>query len=305
MMKMDADIVVMTTPDLEKFYIKRSLVKKDVEYIFVPHDAMSIHLCFREGALDAFDTVFCAGPHVVSEVRETEKVYGLPPKTLVEFGYPLQAKLIKSYEEMNAEGSSEKKIKDILIAPSWQEDNLLDSCIDKLIEGLYCEEFRIIVRPHPEYAKRYPEKLKQLTEKYKDISGEHLIFELDFSVNRSIYASDLIITDWSAIAYEFSFSTKKPALFINTKMKVMNPNWEKISCIPTEISLRDRIGISLDTDRLDEVGKVARELLSSADDWREKITDVLSGHIFDLSGNGRNGALYIIKRLKAKKFDKT
>ena len=48
----------------------------------------------REGALDAFDTIFCTGPHVVREVRATEEVYGLPAKKLVEFGYPLADKLI-------------------------------------------------------------------------------------------------------------------------------------------------------------------------------------------------------------------
>ena len=41
MMKMEADIVVMTTPDLESFHIKRSLVRKDIEYIYVPHDVNS------------------------------------------------------------------------------------------------------------------------------------------------------------------------------------------------------------------------------------------------------------------------
>ena len=29
------------------------------------------------------------------------------------------------------------KVKEILVAPSWQEDNILDSCIDRIIDGLY------------------------------------------------------------------------------------------------------------------------------------------------------------------------
>lgn len=36
MMKMDADVVVMTMPDLENFHIKRSYIRKDIEYIFIP-----------------------------------------------------------------------------------------------------------------------------------------------------------------------------------------------------------------------------------------------------------------------------
>ena len=38
MMKMETDIMVMTTPDLENFQLKRSYVKKDTEYVYVPHD---------------------------------------------------------------------------------------------------------------------------------------------------------------------------------------------------------------------------------------------------------------------------
>ena len=33
-MKMDADMVVMTTPDLNTYQLKRSYVKKDVEYCY-------------------------------------------------------------------------------------------------------------------------------------------------------------------------------------------------------------------------------------------------------------------------------
>ena len=80
MMLMDADIVVMTMPDLEKYHIKRSLVRKDIEYIYTDHGMTSLHLMLQENALDYFDTIFCYGPNHISEVREMERVYGLPLK---------------------------------------------------------------------------------------------------------------------------------------------------------------------------------------------------------------------------------
>lgn len=299
MMRMEADIVMMTTPDLDKYYIKRSLVKKDIEYIYVPHDPMSAHMGFRENALDAFDTIFCTGPHIEREVRATEKVYGLPSKTLVHFGYPLAEKLIAAHE--HAESITPKSRKQILIAPSWQEDNLLDSCIGKLIEELYCDEYRIIVRPHPEYVKRYAEKMKLLTERYADKVGEGLVFELDFSNNRSIWSSDLLITDWSGISLEFCFATKRPALFINTKMKVENPNWEKIDCVPVEISLRNRVGIALDKEELDRVGETAKELLGNPELYADKIREALDEHFYNLGGAAKAGAMYVLKSLQEKR----
>ncbi len=294
MMKMDADIVAMTTPDLDNFYIKRSLVRKDVEYIYVPHDMMSVHMGFRKASLDHFDTIFCTGEHVAREVRKTEQVYSLPQKTLVKFGYPLEEKLEKAYDDMDKTPHDKKEI---LIAPSWQEDNLLDSCVDKLIEQLMCDGNHITVRPHPEYVKRYPEKIKLMTEKYSGVPEEKLSFELDFTTNKSIYSSDLLITDWSAVAYEFCFSTKKPVLFVNTKMKVENPEWEKIGFTPSEIYLRDKVGVALEKSELDKTKATADELMASGEKYKEKITALLHEHLYSYGSGGDEGAKYILSRL--------
>ena len=62
MMKLEAEIVVMTTPDLENYHLKRSYIKKDAEYIYVPHDVNSSNLTFHKDALDHFDTIFTSGP---------------------------------------------------------------------------------------------------------------------------------------------------------------------------------------------------------------------------------------------------
>jgi len=294
MMRMDADIVVMTTPDLQTYYIKRSLVRKDTEYIFIPHDMMSVHMGFRKGSLDNFDTVFCSGPHVEREVRASERTYGLKEKTLVKFGYPLVEKLEAAYE---AEPKTEREIKEILIAPSWQEDNLLDSCIDKLISELLSDKYHLTVRPHPEYTKRFHEKLELLTEKYKDVPARHLTFELDFATNKSIYSSDLLITDWSGIAYEFAFATKKPVLFINTKMKVENDDWQEIGETPSEIYLRSQIGAALEKSGLDRTAETASFLIEKNVDYHDKIDALLHEHLFSYGTNGSEGVKYILKRL--------
>ena len=300
MLKLECDMLLMTTPDLDKFYLKRSLMQKDIEYVYLPHDPMSVHMGLREGALDAFDTVFCTGPHVYREVRATERVYGLSEKTLVEFGFPYADKLIEAGEKVNAERAANRdtaRRREILIAPSWNEDNLLDSCLDELIEGLSSEKNHIIVRPHPEYVKRFSAKMNAIVEKYADRVGEGLSFELDFSVNRSTYASDLLITDWSGISYEFCIATKRPAIFVNTKLKCLNPNWEKIGCTPVEISLRSELGASLEKNELSRVGEVAEELMTHEDDYREKITETMKDFFYHPGHSTEVGAKYLLTSL--------
>lgn len=118
MMRMDADMVVMTMPDLDNFHIKRSYVRDDVEYVFVQHGMGSNNMGMRKGCMDHFDTIFCVGPHQVSEVKETEKEYNLPSKKLIEVGYPLIDEIRNKFQLMEHTKNKRKKI---LIAPSWQE----------------------------------------------------------------------------------------------------------------------------------------------------------------------------------------
>jgi len=296
MMRLEADMVVMTTPDLDKFYLKRSIMQKDVEYIYVPHDSMSVHMGFREGALDAFDTVFCAGPHTEREIRETEEVYGLPAKTLVQFGYPLVDKLIEAGAAERASHKSGGR-REILIAPSWNEDNLLDSCIDDLIGGLMCEDYHITVRPHPEYVKRYGARMNAIVERFADKVGEGLSFELDFSGNKSIYSADLLITDWSGISVEYCFATKRPAIFVNTKMKVLNPNWQKIPSTPVEISLRSIVGVAVEKEELSNIPEIAADLFARGGEYEQTIERTLSEFLFNIGTAEKAGADYILSSL--------
>ena len=301
MMMVTCDIFMMTTPDLNKSYFKRSFMKKDIEYIYAPHDMMSTHMGFNEGAFDAFDTILCAGPHILNELRKSEQMNKLPAKNLVEFGYPLADALVKAGEEANANKAPQEK-KEILIAPSWQEDNLLDSCVDTLIEKLYSDKYHITVRPHPEYVKRYKSQLNELVERYSGYDEDKLSFELDFTANKSIYTADLMITDWSGVAPEFCFATKRPAIFVNTKIKCLNPNWEKLEMIPVEISLRDQLGVSIDKDKLDDLTQTVERLLAS--DYSKAISEIFSTFIFNHGKAGEVGAKYILKSLTTKQKEK-
>jgi YidC/Oxa1 family membrane protein insertase len=143
--------------------------------------------------------------------------------------------------------------------------------------------------------------MDSLCSRYADKVGEDLVFELDFSNNSSIWTSDLLITDWSGISLEFCFATKKPALFINTKMKVENPNWQKIDCIPVEISLRNVLGIALEKQDLDKTLQTAKELLDHPEKYADKIKQALNEHFYNQGHAAKAGAVYILNSLQNKK----
>ena len=292
MMRMDADIVVMTTPDLQKYYIKRSMVRDDVEYVYMDHGMNSVNLMLRKGALDAFDTVFCANANVVEELRAQEKVYGLKEKNLVPYGYAMIDNMIRSYEKQPPV-KNEPPV--ILIAPSWQEDNIMDSCIDGLLKALLPMQYRVIVRPHPQYVRHYPEKLQALQAKYA--SSPNFTLQTDFSSNETVFNADVLVTDWSGTAYEYSFTTLKPCLFINTPMKVMNPDYRDIDVTPFDISIRNQIGIALEPGQIDQIAPAVHRLLHEQAFSPDSIAALRSQSLFNIGKAASVGADYLINRL--------
>jgi YidC/Oxa1 family membrane protein insertase len=297
MMKMDADLVVMTMPELGNYHIKRSYVRKDTEYIYLFHYPLSTHMVLPKGALDNYDTILCVGEFQFEEIRKMEKVYDLPPKKLIACGYGQLDKLFDAYEPLEKDDGLRKKI---LIAPSWQKDNILDTCIDGILDSLLGQGFDIVVRPHPEYVKRYGFRMDAVVAKYQDYSGEELTFELDFSGNSSIFESDFVITDWSGTAYEFSFITCKPSIFIDTTPKINNPEYTKIGIEPLEFSLRDKIGIRIDTSEIDSLLEKVNQLNSETGKYKEKILEIRNLYVSNFGHSGEVGCRYIIDSLKAK-----
>ncbi len=304
MMKLEADICVMTTPDLENFQLKRSYIKKDIEYIYVPHDVNSSNLTFHKDALDHFDTIFTSGIRNKEELQEREEKYALPRKKFVEWGSSVIDNMTESYVEMlrepDADGirqsvdhaSAGKKT--ILIAPSWQKDNILDSCIEPMLDALKDSDYRIIVRPHPQYVRHFEPRIDALRQKYEPYGIE---IQKDFSSNKTVYMADLLVTDWSSIAFEYAFSTLKPVLFIDTPMKVVNPDFQELATVPIDIELRNKVGVSLKPEQIGEIGAAADKLLREQQFSKEAMTKLRDYYIYNIGNSGKVGAKYIIDRL--------
>ncbi|WP_302391221.1 membrane protein insertase YidC [Eggerthella sinensis] len=297
MMKLDCDVAVMTLDDLENFYIKRSYIRKDIEYVYAFHHMTSTHLVSAKEALDHYDTILCVGPHQKRELERAEELRGLPARNLVECGYDLLDRQIAAYASRE---TPETKRPVVLVAPSWQEDCLLDLCADEVIKPLLGRGYSVIVRPHPEYTKRYHARWESLQQRYASWSRDDIYFEQDFSTSDSVYDADVLITDWSSIACEFSFTTMKPSIFVDTPMKVSNPDWEELGIEPTDISIRNQIGVSLAVEELERLGDVVEDMVLHPETWQNRIEEVRSHMIYHQGHGGETAGAYLLERMLAK-----
>ncbi len=295
MMKMDADMVVMTMPDLETYHIKRSLVRKDIEYIYTDHGVSSDNMTLRTHALDHFDTLFCVGPHQVEEARAIEQLYSLKPRRLVQTGYGLLDEMTENWEN-SPRVENEKKT--VLIAPSWQKDNIMDSCLTELVDAILPLDCKIIIRPHPQYVRLYGDRMEAISLRYRDLVGENFVIQTDFSSTDTVYQSDLLITDWSNVGYEFALSTLKPVLYINTPMKVMNPEYDRISVVPFDIRIRAQLGGEVELSEVSQAGEKVRDLLDHPQEYREIIRAVKEKEIYNPGKGAEAAGRYLVKRLE-------
>ena len=299
MLKLETEILLTTVQGLSTYHFKRSMAKSDIEYIYIEHGPASTHLTAREAAYDHFDTIFCTGPHHAAEMRRREEMAGLKKKRLVKIGYGLHDQLTASYVDFaRSAGEGQNETPQILIAPSWQTDNIMELCLEKMLDVLLGKGFRVVVRPHPQYVRMFMRQIEELCGRHEDATSKgELSFETDFSGNDSIFKSDIVITDWSGIAFEFSYATLKPCVFINTPMKVMNPNWENF-CLPVlDISLRDKLGIALELSELGKLDEVVAQCLAAKDGYRDDIRQIVSEYLYNPGRSGEAGARYIMGRL--------
>ena len=155
--------------------------------------------------------------------------------------------------------------------------------------------YHVILRPHPQYVRHFGEKLEMMRAKYAENSD--LTLQTDFSSSSTVFQADVLVTDWSGIAYEYSFTTLKPTLFINTPMKVMNPDYKELGIEPFDIVIRDKVGISVELNELQNISDTVHALLNDNEYSPEEMAKIREQYLYNIGKSGNVGAKYIIDRL--------
>lgn len=288
---LDARAIIYTMPDLNLFHIRRSIF--DANHIFVFHSLCSSHMGLRLGALDHFDTIFCNGPYHKQEIQKMENIYNLKPKTLVEAGY---YRLEKIYNQQKNQQAVRRPLKSglplVLVAPSWQENNIIEACGHQLVAVLLNHDFKVVLRPHPMTIYKKPELLKKLQDKFGDQENFHL--DTKTVSEKYLHEANVMICDWSGVALEFAFGLEKPVLFLDLPPKVHNPDYQLINMEPLESAMREQVGQIITVDKIDQAGVIIEEFLQQAKDYRAQIIRARQESIYYFGDSPKIGANYIL-----------
>jgi len=283
--KIRADVMVMTMPDLGNFLFKRSAGVGTYIYIF--HAAVSTHQQYREKAFFNYDAIFCTGEYQLKEIRAAEKLYNLPEKQLIQYGYPLLDRVNKN--------SNEKERPVLLVAPSWFEGCIFDVCIEELLTQLSKLPYTIILRSHPEYEKRKKKDFKAI----QQLVSEYNTMSIDTTPNVTdrLCSTNILITDRSGIAFEFAFGTGRPVLFIETALKLINPQWKDLNIPPVENELRPELGIIVLPGELEQIAEKIKELEESSNGFAEKIQKLKQTTFYNAEQSYKTGSDYVLSKI--------
>ena len=283
---LDVKVIVMTMPDLHNYHIKRS--NNSVHYVYLPHNLSSTHMIYRKGAFDFFDSFFCTGPHHCEELKATEKLYKSKAKKLFEIGYPRLDDIIISNKNNTYPYSIYKQI---IIAPSWYSPGIIDTCCNDLIQNLLSTNLKIVLRPHRDSKKLFPDRLTDIYQMYKGIKNFKLIY--DDVDNVELKKSAILITDWSGAALSFSLGLCRPVISIDTPRKINNTDFYKHKIKPFEDEMRSEIGAIISPKELHKIKGVIDKLMANSFNISKKLLDLREKKIFNINKSAEIGAKYL------------
>ena len=252
---LNATMVLSTTPGLDVYQWKRS---RDVDYyVHIPHAANDITL-YRMFGLDYYDAVLLSGEYQVEEIRALESLRSLPPKELHKVGIPYMDEMVKRLQQADPVAEHERTI---LLAPSWGPGAILSTYGGKIIDVLLKTGSKVIIRPHPQSFDSEKEMLEKLMKKYPD--SEQLQWNRDTDNFNVLYNSDILISDFSGVVFDFSLIYDKPVIYTDPNFDtspydawwLKQPLWTA-SALP-------RIGCMLTEENMENLSDVIDDCLSN------------------------------------------
>lgn len=286
--RIKADILLSTTPNIGTpgYPVQRS-----------PHVHKLVHVLhslndiswYKTGSLDHYDMVILGGDYQAEAIVELEKIRKLKPKELVTIGLPYLDHLVEN--RITTRNQVDNDETTILVGASWGSKGLLSYYGSEFILNLARAGYKVIVRPHPQ---SFQSELKLMETIEKEISvEENIIWDRAISPSESLAVADLLISDTSALRFDFAFVYEKPVITLDIPQEYV-PGFERDDLKKSWMDdAAKKIGCVLEENQLPDIVKLVEELLKQ--NYSEKIRNYRDDTVSNFGGAGAPIANYLMK----------
>ena len=283
---LQAVVVLSTTPGLDVYQWKRS---KNVDYyVHIPHAASDITL-YRMFGIDYYDAVLLSGDYQADDIRMLEKMRNLPQKELVQVGIPYMDEMLSRYDTYvnNRKGTT------VLLAPSWGDSSIFAKYGDRIIKSLVDTGYKIIIRPHPQSYKSESKRIEQLMNEFPN--SENLEWNKDSDNYDVLCRSDILISDFSGVIFDFALVYNKPIIYTDTKFDKSPYDAWWLEKEPWTLSILPFLGEKLDDDNVNDIKNVIDKCI--CDEKYEYGRDKARSETWNYIGEGSSRTVdYIINK---------
>lgn len=261
-----ADILIATTPNLDVYQWKRSKYVR--MYVHIPHYVGDLS-DYRMFGLDYYDAVLITGPNQEKFIRQIEALRpSIKRKELYTTG-SLVLDALKEKLEANGKFSPSGK-KTVLVAPSWGKSGILSRYGEKLLAALQKTGYEIIVRPHPQSVVSEKNILEPLEKKFSDFNWNYDNNNFDV-----LNKSDILITDFSGIIFDYSLVFGKPVIYADTSFDKAPYDADWIEGKIWSLRAVEKIGVQLKESDFDRIKEVIDNAINS-DELQKARAEIIS-----------------------------
>jgi YidC/Oxa1 family membrane protein insertase len=176
----------------------------------------------------------------------------------------------------------------VLIAPTWGVDSIFNTCGKELISVLLDADYHVVMRPHYQSNRQTPEVIADVRQAFE--GRERFEYIGQMGETDSIMRSDVMVSDWSAMALEYSMGLEKPVLFIDVPRRIRNPNWQELGIEPVETTIREQVGEIVSPGSLQDAPAAIERLISHPERFQEKMKELRESMVFRLGHSIPDGA---------------
>lgn len=255
-------------------------------FIHMFHSLASLHYIYSDYEFDSYDVFFASGPHHRKELERISNVRGWFGKKIVNVGYN---KVDELYCESKKFVFRKESTKVVLLAPSWGENNLLRLYGVDVVNAAIKQGLQIIVRPHPhsfQYDKDIISEILSISHSFPDLC----VIDEGASGNNSLLKADVMISDWSGVAFEFAFGTGNPVIFMDVPRKINSNELMNIQLPAMEDVCRNEVGL---ISNMQNIEKDMIRMINEHEVWRDRIMKVRDRYVYNFGGSAKFAARYI------------